>query len=170
MFTIEARKGGADPLGHADEAVAVEELPAKLLLGRIDQVFANCSQVRSNLRRGYLVEAAGTALPEEGPILSKNPRCAVELTGLAFVVLDGYPVILDQPGQSSSKVCLHLAPDTLDTAGARIEADRARNQNRTFNLDDLIESLRNSTRIAITGIGKAVLFPGRIGFEIRRGA
>ena len=36
MVAIDARESGSDRLGHADEAVAVEELPAKLLLGWID--------------------------------------------------------------------------------------------------------------------------------------
>ena len=141
MFTIEARKGGADRWGNSDEAVPVEELPAKLLLGRIDQVFADCSQMRSDLRQGYLIEAAGAALPEEDPILSQNPCGAVELAGLTSLVLDDHLVVLDQPGQGPNKACLHLAPDPPETAGARIEADRSRDQNRTFDLDDLTESL-----------------------------
>ena len=141
MVAIDAREGGPDRLGHADEAVAVEELPAKLLLGWIDQVFADRSQMRSDLRRGYLVEVAGAALPEEDPFRSRNPRDAVELTGLAVLVLDDHPIILDQPGQDPIEACLHLAPDALKTAGARIEVERPRDQDRTFDPDDLTESL-----------------------------
>ncbi len=36
MVAIDARASGSDRLGHADEAVAVEEFPAKLIFGWID--------------------------------------------------------------------------------------------------------------------------------------